>query len=79
MSQKLVTEAELVTHLNEEITKHEECADCRFEHVMQLRKLDPQGCNWSEPNLRCSGQPASICLPIARQVVHAARARFNLK
>ena len=79
MVRKLVAESELVAHLNEEIHKHDVCADCRFEHVMQLSELDPQGCNWADPNLRCSGQPASICLPVARQVVDAARAQFNIK
>lgn len=78
MSRKLVTESELFFHLNEEIHNHDVCADCRFEHVT-LQEADLQGCNWAEPILRCSGQPASICLPAARQIVDAARAQFNIK
>jgi hypothetical protein len=79
MPQKLLTESELVAHLNDELHKHEACADCHFEPVVKLVEPDAHGNNWLSPYLRCSGQRVSICTPIAEQVVYAARLLFNIK
>ena len=79
MPRKLVTEAELIAYLNTELLKHDTCRDCRFERVAMLRTPDQEGCNWADPNLRCSGVPVSVCLPAAQSVVHSARAALNIK
>lgn len=79
MNRKIVSEKELRAWMDAEIQKHDECADCRFGGIMPLQGTDDSGCNWSEPGLNCSGQPANICLPIARKVVAEARLRFNLE
>lgn len=79
MSRTLVTEAGLVAYLNQELLKHDTCAGCRFEHVAELSAPDSDGCNWADPNLRCSGVPVDVCLPAAQDVVRVARAAFNIK
>lgn len=79
MARNLLTEEELVSRLNQELRKHGECDDCKFEHVRKLTGLDSEGCNWAEPNLRCSGVPADVCVPSAKQVIREARAIYNLK
>lgn len=79
MSRKLVSKEELRAWLDTQIQEHEECADCHFGGIMALRGTDATGCNWSEPVLTCSGQPAGICEPFARRVLAEAREKFNLK
>ncbi len=78
MSRTLVSEQELRNWLDVQIQKHEECADCRFGGIMRLRGTDDSGCNWSEPMLICSGQPAKICVPIGARVLAEACEKFNL-
>jgi hypothetical protein len=73
-----VSEQDLRKWLDTQIQKHEECADCHFGGIMRLRGTDGAGCNWSEPVLSCSGQPAKICVPIAARVLAEARDKFNL-
>ena len=79
MSRRQIADDELLKYLNEELSKHGECADCRFEHVRKLGGIDSEGCNWLEPNLRCSGVPADVCTPVALQVIREARSIYNLK
>ena len=79
MSRELVSEEELRAWLDAQIQEHEECSDCHFGGIMALRGTDDTGCNWSEPVLSCSGQPADICVPIARHVLAEAREKYNLK
>ena len=78
MPRTVVSEQDLRNWLDTQIKKHEECADCHFGGIIRLRGSDDTGCNWSEPVLTCSGQPAKICVPIAAQVLAEARQKFNL-
>ena len=78
MARTVVSENELRKWLDAQIQKHEECAGCHFGGIMRLRRTDDTGCNWSDPVLTCSGQPARICVPIAAQVLAEARQKFNL-
>jgi len=78
MTRKPVPEHDLRKWLDTRIQKHDECADCRFGGIIPLRGTDDSGCNWSAPLLRCSGQPAENCLPIAIRVLAEAREKFNL-
>jgi len=79
MSRTIVTESELLDWINAELTKHEECANCSATAVLTLSDVDSEGCNWPSANLRCSGVPASVCMPMANQVIARARLRFNVK
>lgn len=78
MDKQIVSEKELLGWLNAELSKHDECDDCRFTSIMRLRGTDADGCNWSPPNLRCSGRPFDPCAAIANELVVQAHARFNL-
>ena len=79
MARAIVSQEELLKWLNAELAKHDECDDCRFTSVTRLRGTDADGCNWSSPNLRCSGRPVAPCDAIAKELVAQAQARFNLK
>ncbi len=79
MSHRKISESELVKYLNSELEKHEECNDCRFEHIQKYNEIDEQGCNWALPRLHCSGVPISICTPTAEKIIFEARKVFNLQ
>jgi hypothetical protein len=79
MNRTLVSQEELLNWMNSQIAKYEECTNCRFTSVLQLREEDEDRCNWSSFNLRCSGVPAHVCQPIAEQIAIQAREMFNLK
>ena len=79
MDRQIVTEEELLDWLNTELRKREECDDCRFTSVMRLRDTDPDGCNWSSPNLRCSGRPVEPCNVVANEIAAQAHGLVNLK
>lgn len=79
MARELLSEDQLRRLLNDELSKHEECKDCKFSGIMGLQEEDEICCNWSEPYLNCSGQPADICLPIANQIIAGARKKYNLR
>ena len=79
MARETVSEEALLEWLNRELAKHDECDDCRFTSVTRLRGTDSDGCNWSSPNLRCSGRPVGVCHAVANELVVQAQAHFNLK
>lgn len=79
LKRKLLAKEKLLDWLNSAIRGSDVCDDCRFTSIRVNRVLDQDGCNWSIGNLRCSGQPAAVCEPIATRVVVKARAMFNVK
>jgi len=74
-----VTEQELVIIINSELKKHDECTYCHVNGILALRETGPDGCNWSEPYVTCSGTPAVICGEKAIEVITDVRKRYNLK
>ncbi|MFZ2148277.1 MAG: hypothetical protein WAV28_13755 [Sedimentisphaerales bacterium] len=79
MKRTLVPQEELLSWMNSQLAKYEECTDCRFTSVQQLREEDEHGCNWSPHNLRCSGVPAQVCRPIAEGIAAQAMKKFNVQ
>lgn len=80
MEREEVSRDELLKILNEELSKYEECEDCKFSRVVQLARPDSEGCNWSNRlYLRCSGRPSKLCEPFAQNVINEARKKYNLK
>ena len=77
MARKRVTAEQLLELVNAELRKHEECTDCRFTHV-QHHEIDDEGCNWSLPNLHCSGTPASVCVETAQSLTREFRSSYVL-
>ena len=78
MVRTAISSDELLDWLNTELAKVDACQHCRFTSVSHAGEQDPEGCNWSPTNLRCSGTPASVCSHAADRTVEAARRRFNL-
>ncbi len=72
-----VTEEELLTILNEELSKHAGLKKCSFISVHRS-KPDRTGCNWSV-ELRSSGAPHYISAPVTGRIMTDARKKYNLK
>lgn len=79
MERQYISEDQLLSQLNEELHKYEECSNCEFTSVQKLRDFDENGCNWSSVNVRCSGVSSEICSPFAARIVTEAKANFNIK
>ena len=76
---KLVTEEELLSILNKELSDWGEGENCRIKSVDRMKETDPSGCNWGEANLRCSGVPVSFCRDVFVRIVAEAMTKYNLK
>lgn len=80
MERELVTEEQLLAFLNKELAKYEDSESYRFDSIgYRLVEPDPEGCNWSTPQLRGSGVPLEPIVPIAERIVGEARRRYNLR
>ena len=79
MAQTVITTKTLLERLSAELKKHHVCDDCRFTGILALRETDSEGCNWSQPNLQCSGVPASACAPVANEIVSRFKRTFNVQ
>jgi len=79
MEQQIISKAELVKIINDELSKHEECNDCSISGIMKLQETDDVGCNWTDPYIQCSGVPADVCAPIAGQVFSAMKKIYNIE
>ena len=79
MGRQSVSEDELLEWINSELSKDEQCNDCSFISVTRLRDEAPDGCNWSDAQLRCSGVSTQVCAPIAKSIIDQARKQFNIK
>ncbi len=72
-----VSEDELLTILNEELSKHAELRKCSFVSI-QRSEPDKKGCNWSA-GVRSSGVPHYISAPITGKIMAEARKKYNVK
>jgi hypothetical protein len=79
MERQVISKEKLISILNEELSKHEECADCQFEtRIVKLKKVDEAGCNWTTLGLKCSGLTVDACSRTVQQIVSDARNRYNI-
>jgi hypothetical protein len=79
MERKVITEAELIEWMNNELHKVEDFKDCKFTSVLRLADKDEIGCNWSDPNIRCGGTDNLICEESAKKIVSKAREIFSIE
>lgn len=79
MERKVITETELIEWMNNELHKGEDFKDCKFTSVLKLADEDEIGCNWSDPNIRCSGTTATVCQERAAQIFSKAREMFSIE
>ena len=80
MERILVSVAELLAILNDELSSYEELKHCRFETPpMKLLTPDKDGCNWSTIHIKYIGISAEAGRPIVERIVAHARKRYNIK
>jgi hypothetical protein len=79
MDRKFLSKKDLLNWMNAQLAKNEDCNDCMFSSVLELREKDENGCNWNKANLSCSGVPVKGCKPIADEIVKDAKTKFNVK
>ena len=79
MKRNVVSENELISLLNVELRKYDECKDCQFDSILKLRVPDKKGCNWSSAYLRCSGVAPDECKPFVSEILSEAKAKYNIK
>lgn len=79
MERQVITEIELIEWMNSELHKEDDFKDCKFTSVLRLADDDEIGCNWSDPNIRCSGITEPICQEKAAQIFSKAREMFSIK
>lgn len=78
MQRKVIPEAELLAWMNQQLHQNSDYKDCQFTSVTRLAESDEIGCNWTNPNLRCSGTPAAVCQAGGAVIVERARQSFNV-
>lgn len=80
MKRQVISKEKLISILNEDLSKHEECAGCQFEtRIVKLKKVDESGCNWTTLGLKCSGLSVDVCSGTVQQIVSDARTKYNVE
>lgn len=80
MPRKEIAEHELVSIINRELSKLEECPGLQISGVTSMRAPDRDGCNWKQPVIPCEEFPiSSKCVQAVEQVIGWAKTNFNLK
>lgn len=80
MARKGVLEHDLVSIINSELAKLEECPGCRINEIRPLNRPDAEGCNWKRPDIRCNAfVSGSLCSRTADRVMEWARSNFELR
>jgi len=80
MVKKEIPQQELVSIINQELTRLEECPGCRINEINPLSAPDSEGCNWERPEIRCNDfVPGNSCSRAIDQVVAWARGHFELE
>ena len=79
MDRRLVSVEELLSILNDELSKYEEFKDCRFENPpMKLLVPDEDGCNWSAIQIKYIGVSDEVGRPVVERIVAEARKKYNI-
>ena len=81
MERQYIYKGELLSILNGELLKFEECRDCFFDGILELQEEDEDGCNWLGANvkLNCSGMPVEFYRSVVSEVLSEAGKRYNLR
>ncbi len=66
--------------LNEELSKHEGCEDCRFDGLSAYQEPDSEGCNWRNSILEFAGRDVNpLVQSRAYKIEQEMRRKYNLK
>ena len=78
---KSVLKDELLSILNRELSKHEECENCMFMNILESDEECEDGCNWIGANLKliCDGDASEKCRPFVSKVLAEAGFKYNIK
>lgn len=68
----------LLSIINTELSKLEECPGCRISDVILLDKLDSSGCNWDGSEMRCGDHADLNCKHIVNHVIAWAKSSYKL-
>ena len=80
MERILVSVAELLSILNNELSSYEELKYCHFETPpMKLLTPDEDGCNWSTIQVKYIGISDEEGRPVVERIVAHARKRYNIR
>jgi len=82
MAREIVSAAELITILNEELAKCPENAACEFTMIdFKLSKPDDTGCNWhSAEVVICNDRvPPRIIEQVTARIISAAKEKYNVE
>jgi hypothetical protein len=73
-----LSEHDVLTLLNFELSAYEECADCHFTSVKLSGVVDESGCNWRGADLQLDGATTAAAHTITKQVVDEVRETYNV-
>jgi hypothetical protein len=73
-----LSEHEVLTLLNFELSAYEECAGCHFTSVKLSGVVDDSGCNWRGADLQLGGAATEAAHKITKQVVDEVRETYNI-
>jgi hypothetical protein len=80
-TRKTLTKEEINEILTAEIQQNEDLEDAVLRLSYVLREPDSSGCNWSSDHYLNVGKNGSQshAAPIARKIIEATRAKYNVK
>ncbi len=81
MARELVSKRELISILNNELSKYDECKNCYFEGILKHEEEEGNGRNWLGANVkfRYSGKPDERCRPFISRALSEAGKKYNVK
>jgi hypothetical protein len=75
---QILSEHDVLTLLNFELSAYEECADCHFTSVKPALR-DESGSNWRGANLHTDGELTETARKITTQVLHEVHETYNIE
>jgi len=77
-AKQVLSEHDVLTLLNFELSAYEECADCHFTAVKPAKVADGTGCNWRAADLQVDGVVTEVARKISKEVVDEVRETYNV-
>jgi len=78
MPRQIINEQRLISRINEELAREDNCRDHTVSGVMRIEK-DDSGCNWSISVMSCFGPFSSAGNRDAERVVKSMQSLYNLR
>ncbi len=78
-ARQVLSEHDVLTLLNFELSAYEECTECYFTAVKPAGAADESGCNWRGADVRVDGEASEAARRIAKAVVDEVRETYNVE